>query len=207
MWRHINAVSCCMQSLSRAIHELSLQLQRWVASLFCLSSLIYCQAHICSFQCLTCSTALQDWVKAYQQSRAAATAELLTLLTQVLSAQVALALVAAAGKLGQDCQLLLNNASWVVMRLHSCCESTSCQLILQASGCSSEVTEDTVEEGEVDRHVKGLVEQVKQVHSVLPGCPCPARRLQTVQVVLYVLRLLSLLCKPASLISPPATAC
>ena len=34
---------------------------------------------------------------------------------------------------------------------------------LQASGCTSDVTEDTVEEGEVDRHVKGLVEQVKQV--------------------------------------------
>lgn len=59
------------------------------------------------------SAAAKDWVKAYQQSRGAATAELLTLLTQ-------------------------------------------------ASGCSSDVTEDTVEEGEVDKHVKGLVEQVKQ---------------------------------------------
>ena len=35
--------------------------------------------------------------------------------------------------------------------------------MVQASGCSSEVTEEQVEEGEVDRHVKGLVEQVKQV--------------------------------------------
>lgn len=33
----------------------------------------------------------------------------------------------------------------------------------QASGCSAEVTEDDVEEGEVDKLVKGLLQQVSQV--------------------------------------------
>ena len=34
---------------------------------------------------------------------------------------------------------------------------------LQASGCGIDVTEDNVEEGEVDKLVKGLVHQVSQV--------------------------------------------
>ena len=34
---------------------------------------------------------------------------------------------------------------------------------LQASGCATDVTEDNVEEGEVDKLVKGLVQQVSQV--------------------------------------------
>ncbi|KAL0045252.1 hypothetical protein WJX82_001839 [Trebouxia sp. C0006] len=59
------------------------------------------------------TAAAKDWANAYQQDRAAATAELLTLLTQ-------------------------------------------------ASGCSTEVTEDDVEEGEVDKLVKGLLQQVTQ---------------------------------------------
>ena len=37
----------------------------------------------------------------------------------------------------------------------------------QASGCSTEVTEDDVEEGEVDKLVKGLLQQVTQVACVL----------------------------------------
>ncbi|KAA6430018.1 MAG: hypothetical protein FRX49_00449 [Trebouxia sp. A1-2] len=59
------------------------------------------------------TAAAKDWANAYQHNRAAATAELLTLLTQ-------------------------------------------------ASGCSTEVTEDHVEEGEVDKLVKGLLQQVTQ---------------------------------------------
>ncbi|KAL3143333.1 hypothetical protein ABBQ38_002169 [Trebouxia sp. C0009 RCD-2024] len=59
------------------------------------------------------TAAAKDWVNAYQQNRAAATAELLTLLTQ-------------------------------------------------ASGCATDVTEDNVDEGEVDKLVKGLVQQVSQ---------------------------------------------
>ncbi|DBA75127.1 hypothetical protein WJX77_008338 [Trebouxia sp. C0004] len=59
------------------------------------------------------TAAAKDWANAYQQNRAAATAELLNLLTQ-------------------------------------------------ASGCSTEVTEDDVEEGEVDKLVKGLLQQVTQ---------------------------------------------
>ncbi len=35
--------------------------------------------------------------------------------------------------------------------------------VSQASGCSTEVTEDDVEEGEVDKLVKGLLQQVTQV--------------------------------------------
>ena len=34
---------------------------------------------------------------------------------------------------------------------------------VQASGCATDVTEDNVEEGEVDKLVKGLVQQVSQV--------------------------------------------
>lgn len=37
------------------------------------------------------------------------------------------------------------------------------QHTLQASGCAIDVTEDNVEEGEVDKLVKGLVQQVSQV--------------------------------------------
>ena len=37
------------------------------------------------------------------------------------------------------------------------------QVALQASGCGADVTEDNVEEGEVDKLVKGLVQQVSQV--------------------------------------------
>ena len=36
-------------------------------------------------------------------------------------------------------------------------------MTLQASGCGIDVTEDNVEEGEVDKLVKGLVQQVSQV--------------------------------------------
>ena len=37
------------------------------------------------------------------------------------------------------------------------------EAVSQASGCSTEVTEDDVEEGEVDKLVKGLLQQVTQV--------------------------------------------
>lgn len=37
------------------------------------------------------------------------------------------------------------------------------EAVSQASGCSTEVTEDHVEEGEVDKLVKGLLQQVTQV--------------------------------------------
>lgn len=37
------------------------------------------------------------------------------------------------------------------------------QHTLQASGCATDVTEDNVDEGEVDKLVKGLVQQVSQV--------------------------------------------
>ena len=41
------------------------------------------------------------------------------------------------------------------------------EAVSQASGCSTEVTEDDVEEGEVDKLVKGLLQQVTQVACVL----------------------------------------
>ena len=43
--------------------------------------------------------------------------------------------------------------------------------ILQASGCSAEVTEEDVEEGEVDKLVKGLLQQVTEVDSRLATAP------------------------------------
>ena len=36
-------------------------------------------------------------------------------------------------------------------------------MTLQASGCGTDVSEENVEEGEVDKLVKGLVQQVSQV--------------------------------------------
>lgn len=95
---------------------------------------------------------LQDWVDAYQQNRASATAELLTLLTQVLWQQHHTPVVWSKP---QHVHLLAE--------LDTICTSVSPQLTLQASGCATDVTEDNVEEGEVDKLVKGLVQQVSQV--------------------------------------------
>ena len=49
--------------------------------------------------------------------------------------------------------------------LHAMTHLASCnkEAVSQASGCSTEVTEDDVEEGEVDKLVKGLLQQVTQV--------------------------------------------
>lgn len=85
----------------------------------------------------------QDWANAYQQNRAAATAELLTLLTKVTSNKVPNPLLAMTHLAS------FNN-----------------EAVSQASGCSTEVTEDDVEEGEVDKLVKGLLQQVTQVACV-----------------------------------------
>ncbi len=62
-------------------------------------------------------------------------------------------------------QLTSNN---VLNLLHAMTHLASCnkEAVSQASGCSTEVTEDDVEEGEVDKLVKGLLQQVTQVARV-----------------------------------------